>query len=436
MESARQALAAGGATSFIGYFSSVATDYGPWSGSLRINISKAKAKRVSDLAEGNTDDDDENEIRDLIVQSENSYEVIAMIAAIGGWSELDDELSEEYLDQIATTIAQVLDQRDYAVYQLVRRYLGLLDYNASPDLGDCFMQLLQWPAQFQPAEIDLLLSRKDDILKGVTSATMRDRTNMIAAAHVGPDVIAAYQATTLARRDELTSLMMEVGYTTRICTALALLDYQPLYAVITDTVDPSLSDQQRVACRDTLDRLKLEFSATKNSVDVVGSGQAQATIARFTVTRQAALDNFPATLPAPAAISAIAAALGAAAGTLADLQTAIEDLPDALAGAIDLGELLGTSDDDNARNLVSQMQSQGWLARAPFDVKRKLINAMLDGFTGDDDENAINAILQAAKDYDQAELYQLSAAATWDALYSSIDGDQYDELEDILHQPA
>ncbi|CAN5535772.1 hypothetical protein BH10PSE7_BH10PSE7_03330 [soil metagenome] len=440
MEFVRHHVSASGNSTLRGFFNSENVDFDPPSNSLRQNIKKAKARYVHGLADGATGDDEEDDIRDAIAGSENSYEVIRMVGAVDGWGGLDDELPEGHLDPIATTIARVLDQRDYAVYQLIRRYLVLLDYNTSPNLGDCFMRLLQWPSQFQAVEIDLLLSRKADILKGVTSATMRDRTNMIAAALVGPPAFAAYAGAALPRVNELISLMLEVNYTTRICVPLAALNYQPLYAILLEMVDATLTAQQRTACRDTFDRLKLEFSACKNSVDVVGSNEAKTTINRFTVTLKAAIDNFPPTLPAPTAISAIGAALGTAAGaiagTLADLKTAVATLPDALAGAINLGSLLGSSDDDAARNLVSQMQSQGWLARAPFDVKRKLINALLDGFTVDDDEDAINSIMQAARGYDQAELYQLAAAATWESLSMSMDGDQYDTLENTLSQPV
>lgn len=49
---------------------------------------------------------------------------------------------------------------------------------------------------------------------------------------------------------------------------------------------------------------------------------------------------------------------------------------------------------------------------------------------------AINSVMQAAKDYDQAELYQLARAATWDSLYSNVQGSEYDALLNILQQPA
>jgi hypothetical protein len=400
------------------------------------NIMKAKAKIVYDLADGATGDDEEDAIKDEMVQSENSYELIRILAAIGGWAGLDDELPEGHLDPIARQLAQVLDQRDYVVYQLIRRYLILLDYNSSPTLGDCFVRLLLWSKEYQAAEFDLLLSRKDEILKGVTSATMRQRDKMVAAALVHPDAISQYLAATPYRWQELVALMYEVNYTRRICLSLAKLNIQPLYSEIDDMVEPfpPRTDLERIACRDTCDRLRPEFSAAAKAVDVYGENDAKATINRFMLTLMAALDNFPATLRAPTAVGAIVAALGAVGNTFSDLLTAIINLPDAL-GALTLSGFLESDGDNKARFLISELQAQGWLAHTAFPVKLNMVNALLDGFTDDDDENAINRVMEAAKAYDKAELYQLAGAATWESLYSSFDGDEYDTLENTLNQP-
>ena len=64
------------------------------------------------------------------------------------------------------------------------------------------------------------------------------------------------------------------------------------------------------------------------------------------------------------------------------------------------------------------------------------MNSALDGWTVDDDEIAINRVMETTKGYYQAEVYQLAAAATWDSLYSSVDGDEYDTLESILQNPV
>lgn len=436
MEFVKHHVTASGNTNFRGFFSSDNVDFDPPSLSLRQNIMKAKARFVYELADGFTDSDDEDAIRDTMASSENSYELIRMVGAMEGWEGLDDELPEDHVDPIARQLAQVLDQRDYVVYQLIRRYLFILDYIASPNLGDCLTRLMQWPSNFQPAEIDLLLSRKADLLKGITSATMRDRPNMVSAARVVPGVIQACIIFAPHRSNELVALMHEANYTTRIGASLVALDYAPLYNVIADMVDPTLTNAQRTACRDTCQRMSLEFSAAAKAVELVGSNEAKSTVNRFMAALKTALDNFPPTLPAPTAVAAIIAALGAVGNTLSDLKTAIVNLPDALTGAITLPNLLGSDDDDRARQLVSELHSQGLLAHASFKLKLTCVNAALDGWTVDDDEIAIIRVLEAAKSYNQAEVYQLVAAATWESLYSSVDGEEYDTMLSILQNPS
>jgi hypothetical protein len=436
MEYVKHHVTASGNNSLRGFFSSDNVDFDPPSLSLRQNIMKAKAKYVYDLADGATGDAEEDTIRDVMAQSQNSYELIRLFGVIEGWAGLDDELPEGHLDPIARQLAQVLDQRDYVPYQLIRRYLILLDYQATPNLGDCFTRLLQWPAEFQPPEFDLLLSRKGDLLKTITSATMRNRVFMINSARIPPGVINQYLALTTHRVNELVALMYEVNYTTRICAALARLEYRPLFDVIADTVDPNLSNLQRFACRDTLQRLTLEFAAAEKAVEVVGSNEARTIVNRFMLTLKSALDNFPPAVPAPTVLGMIAAAINSVATTIGELRTAIINLPDAVAGIINLPNLMGTDDDDRARNAITQIDSQGALARASFDVKDKLVKALLNGSTDDDDELGIIRIMEAAKAYDQAELYQLAASATWESLYTSFNGDEYDNLENVLNNPV
>lgn len=436
MQNVRHWVANSGNTTVRGFFGSEATEFDPPTDSLRQNIKKAKAKIIYDLADGATGDAEETAIRDWIVASENSYEIIRMFGAIDGWPGLDDELPEAYLDPIAGQLSQVLDQRDYVVYQLVRRYLVLLDYSSSPTLGNCIDQLLTWPPQYQPNEIDWLLSQKSELLKRIASATLRERTNMSNAAHVHPDVIGRVVGAAPHKANQLVSMLHEVTYTSRICYSLAQLHFQPLYAVILEMVDPAKSNSQRIACRDTCIRLQLEFAAARDAVDVAGSNEAKATINRFMLAMKTTIDNFPAVVPAPTVIGQIAGAIGAVAATLADLQTAIINLPDTLASSLTLGAITGSDGDDHSRTLVSKLESQGTLAHASFDVKIKMINALLDGPTDDDDEIAINKILSAAKAYDQAEAYQLAAAATWESLYTSMNGDEYDEMEGILNMPS
>ncbi len=446
MEFVKHHVERSGNSGLRGFFASDAVDFDPPSASLRINIMKAKAKVVYDLASGFTPDSEERAIRDIMQSSENSYELIRLVDVIGGWEGLDSELETGQVDDVAFQIAQVLDQRDYVVYQLIRRYLFIIDYNASPTLGDCFMQLLRWPVQFQAREFDHLLAPpvRVPLLQGIASATMRDRVNMTQAALVLPSVINLYATTPLHRSNELVALMHEVNYTTRICLSLARLDYQPLYRVIADMVDPGVPALQRIACKDTLVRLRLEFLAAAKAVEVVGSNEAKSTVNRFMTVLKAALDNFSPTLPAPTMINAIVAALdGSIGNTLADLLTSIQNLPDALAGAITISNIFGADRDDRARQLINELAAAGVLAQLAYNIKLEMVNWLLSSsapfiidVTTDDEEDAINSVMQATKDHDQAEFYQLARGAGWESLDSNIQGDQYDTLVNILQQPT
>lgn len=436
MEFVRHHVKASSSTSFKGFFGSENVDYDPPSNSLRQNIKKAKCRYVYGLADGATGDDEEAAIRDAMQNSENSYELIRMVFAVGGWSGMDDELEEAYLDPIAARIAQVLDQRDYVPWILIRRYLYILDYNSCPTLGDALIKVLGWKKDFHANEFDEILNQKANILRTVASATMRKRYPMVQSALIAPHVIQAFDAAAPHREDDLVRMMHEVNYTTRVCTSMAQLMYRDLYDTLLDMANPALDPRQRVACYEVVKGLHLEFAAVEGAVKYAGTTEAKSTVDRFMRTRKAALDTFTPIVPPANILTAIAQAIGSVATTIADLITSINALPDILTTALTLPKFTGEEADDDARSMINNGSTQGWLSRVPREIKQAAINACLDGGTDDDDEGAINKVLLAAKSYDQAELYELASASTWESLYTCFDGDEYDQLEDILSQPT
>lgn len=442
MEFVKHHVKASGSKSLRGFFASENVDYDPPSLSLRQNIMKAKCRFVYSLASGPTDEDEERAIRDVMQKSENSYELIRMTFAMGGWAGLDDELDEAYLDQIAKRLAEVLDQRNYVVYDLIRRHLPILDYSSSPNLGDCFLKILQLPVKFQKAELGAILNKRAEILNDVASATLRNRTKMVDAARIVTDVITAFDNAAPHREDDLIRLMHQINYTRRICISLEMLRYDGLYDVILDLADPKIKDvRQRQACYDAVLGLSLEFAAAEGAVKYAGSNEAKSTVGRFMVARQTALDAFTPAAPPNNILTALAAVLAPAATTLAALKTAILNLPDTLTASLTLPSLLGSSQDDNARYLINEANAQGWLPHMATRVKVQAVNGCLGGGglipgVESEEEIAINTLLSAAKDRDQAELYQLVASASWEELSSAIDGAEYDQLENILSQPT
>jgi hypothetical protein len=264
---------------------------------------------------------------------------------------------------------------------------------------------------------------------------------MVSAASIPVVVIALYDSKAPPREDDLVQMMHQTNYTTRICMSLERLIYFDLYSVILEMADPAITDvRQRQACHDAVDSLNLEFAAAEGAVKYYGDNLAKSTVGRFMLAREAALGAFAPAVPPGTILTAIAHAIATAealaAGTIADLQKAIIDLPDSLTTGITLGSVTGWSDDDNARNFIAEANSQNWVPQIASRIKVHAMDSCLTGWTGGDDEIAVNTILRTSKGYDEAECYQLAAAATWSMLYGGIDGENYLELRDvILSQP-
>jgi len=57
---------------------------------------------------------------------------------------------------------------------------------------------------------------------------------------------------------------------------------------------------------------------------------------------------------------------------------------------------------------------------------------MIDGFTGDSEETAINHILEATKANDPDEFYQIIVAVGYDELASNLHGEEWDDFLKLL----
>ncbi|MCA3405544.1 MAG: hypothetical protein INF76_18435 [Roseomonas sp.] len=264
---------------------------------MRINVQKAKCNFVVGLANGATSRAEEERIRDAVGRSQNSYEVIRMVSALGGWDGMDDELEPGDLDEIAKNIAQVLDQRDYPVYRFIRRHLPVLHYDddkQGPSLGDAVKRLLTMPSRSMKNEINLLLSQTDEMMLRIGLAGLRARSHMVRAAGVSIETIEAVttQAPPVHRRDELVTFLYRAVYTVRIATALELRQYGDLYKVLIDMADGSKDLRLRRAARDSLETMAKAFLAVERAVQTYGSNEARTTVGRFMVARRRALDAF------------------------------------------------------------------------------------------------------------------------------------------------
>jgi hypothetical protein len=250
----------------------------------------------------------------------------------------------------------------------------------------------------------------------------------------------------LYRTAELQRLSWEVFYTDLICAQLARGEYRLLQQTLTDLFNPG-SQQfpfpvRNVALFNMLRRWDRHFVAMERLISVLGSERQKADVRRYMKTRKLFMDNFPVLQQPPAppagflaaiqqAIQSITTTLNEVAGTFQNLVDAVQAIVTTIDN-INADQLLGNTGDDAARAAVSTMSTQGLLAILPAEYKVQLINKMLDGPTLDEDEDAVLTILRETKTRSPAEFLQLTASATWEALDTDFNGEQYDQLEELF----
>jgi hypothetical protein len=94
-----------------------------------------------------------------------------------------------------------------------------------------------------------------------------------------------------------------------------------------------------------------------------------------------------------------------------------------------LADLFNQKDDDNARDKVAGTTSDG-IREMDDDELVTMINAMLDGPTGDDDEEAILKIIEALVDCERRK--EIVNRVGLDRLLSNVDGAEWDRLVGLL----
>ena len=392
---------------------------------------------VKDLFDGATSEDDEDEALALLLAATTSQILGGTINCVE-WTEMDDELDEPDLDAVMRRMQELLDHEQYFVRRVLRRvYLREPAAVAAMSFADrtTINALSRFFLQFQFQE---LIARRDDLLTSIGWAALRglptwhDLLMEIMAVVPNPVTDPAFQV-----------LRWEIYYTNIICSTLQGGDIARLMVRLSDmvSVTPPISAAQRSALRSMLIRWEPELRAMATLLIVSGSTVQSAQMNRFMSARQVFLDTIltPAVPPAPGALATLLAALAGIMTAVNDLATAFDNISQTLANAAAaLGnisvslDLFDNEASEIARNTTNSLSGSGVLALIPFYCKLALIQAMLDNtWTEDEEEDAILLILKATKDRSVAEFAQLSHSATWEKLYTSIDGTQYNTLEGL-----
>jgi hypothetical protein len=249
-------------------------------------------------------------------------------------------------------------------------------------------------------------------------------------------------ANTQHRVSQVAQLRHEVHYTFLVARNVYEGDYGALVKLLPDMADPELPKVRRIAVFEVFRRFSPDFTAMRELMKKYGDADQKVRLTRFENVKDAFLHSFDASLDPQSLLDQILDALAGVgetvAGTLDDLRAMIGDLSKELKMIVTWDSFTGGAEDDNARMFIAQLASMpasgnvNILSRLPTYAKQKLCGFCIDGFTGDEDEEAILKVLSTTRKSNRAEFFQLLAALTFTTLDDNIHGDQWDSFLALL----
>ena len=428
MPSVRQSIATFSPTNSVGEFVQ-----GVGEKSVRRAIWRYKLAKVNDLFEGATSEAEEDEALAIILSAESADEIIFLVNNLT-WDGLDDDLDEPDLDRILHLLAKMVERRDYPVIGILRQV-----FSGDPDTlpGISINQLSATAASMggllrQPLANELV-GKRDPLLDQMAIIALRGRRTLFRELKTVMDFL----QTVVANPNPLQQLNWELFYTDFICTQLERGEVRALMQRLSDMLNVTLPGGavQRTAWFDMLRRWDREFMALDGLIKAVGNASQKTDMRNFLDMRRFFMDSFPGPAAAPgqiaAAIQSVLTAINGVAGNFQDLVAAVQQVVDTIAD-FSVPNLLGSSSDDIAVDATNILAGQNLLQMLPTGYKSTLINLMLDGAVEDEEEQAILAILRMSKSRSVADFAQIAAQATWEKLYNSFDGQEYDDLEGLF----
>lgn len=403
-------------------------------GAALAKLSRSNRKQlVEALLDGDTGEDEEDAARDILLSEPSGSGLIKLCCDVGGWPRLFSELDGDALTEIAAAIAVKLDLEK----RLLAKSLPWL-YESDADIPALIAALT--PEQ-QNALIDKLLLARQGLMAQVKGNLRRglgleDDFEIAFAATV--DALLSHGQYQAAR---LGQLKYEIYYTLLVARNLYEMDYGQLVKYLPDMADGALPAEKRSAVFQVFRLFAPEFSAMAEWVGAAGDADQQARLKRFNNVKDAFILNFNAQAAPQDLLDQILAALKdigeEVIGSIDDLRAMLAQLAKELATIVTLDNFTGAAADDNARLFINRLKSmtQGSvniLARLPLAAKQQLCAYCLDGFTGDEDEEAILNVLSVTKQASHAEYFQLLTALTMTVLDDSIQGDEWDSFLALL----
>ncbi|HEU0055611.1 MAG TPA: hypothetical protein VFQ39_20625 [Longimicrobium sp.] len=389
-----------------------------------------------------TPESQEDAARDILLSEPTGNGLAQLCCDVGGWERLLYELDGDALDAISASISKKLDA-DGRIFLAAAPWL----YQQLPINGtlpgksvEAIVNAL--PKAKQVALLDTFLENWAALVSQLRSRFRRGQDVEEEFELTLTFAIARLAANTGHRVGEATQLRFEVRYTFLAARNLYEGDYGALAEVLPDMADPEFPLERRVAVFQVFLRLSPDFTAMRELMKKYGNADQRVRLQRFDNVKDAFIHAFDATLPPQSLLDQIREQLNAVGeavtGTLVDLRAMIGILAQELLFIPTWDSFTGNMVDDNARmfiSLLDSMPSSGninILSRLPTYAKQKLCGFCFDGFTVDEDEEAILNVLTTTKASNRAEFFQLLAALTFTTLDAKIHGEEWESFLALL----
>lgn len=374
----------------------------------------------------------------LLLNTKIADELLFLVRSLR-WEELDSELDELDLDQVAQRLVILLNGRDYVVNHFLERFLTdryPFENITFAEIDDCVTVVF---AQLSTKGIEALLNKlwnaRQLTLDKVCEMALR---SFPTHAREFKRVLDRIRTLTNFRHDELDQLGWEVHYTDLICRQMERAEVHLILQTLPELVDLGLPARRRVAFFEMLRRYSPEITAMEKVVSVIGSTAQKGDMKFFIDALTTFLNNFTADPPTPTLIQTIASFFGSLADTVNELRIATLNAADTIANSLTFDRIFGEVEDDEARAITQELFAADALVHIASPMKLTLIQRMLDGFTDDDDEQSILHILGQTKNHPEkhstAAFLQLVAGVGYEPLDFSIDGAEHDEFMNLLAQ--
>lgn len=395
---------------------------------------------VRGLFDGPTGEDEEDAAMEILRTA--SDEDLKKIVDSIGWDKLRDELDEEDIKEITKRLANAKPTRaNSPSTKVIEDKGGVSDTKGKMEkIQEQIKAKLDsmTPAQIEVTSKELLTDKNSEaILNEVARLGRSGNPNSTAIVTALIELVTQLENRTTdpKLKSKLAEFKHRIRYTSEISEKLAAGDYAGLQNILRDMARPSVPQEQRDAIYETLRDFAPQLQANVKAIQIYGDAKQRADASVFMSRYQSFMKVYHRGDSGGDFLDKLSAELGLAGQTAEDKY---ESLNKQLAQtSADLEKTIGNTlwkenDMDDAAESLTNGLNDEQLGALPTNTKVRMIKDMLDGHTGDDQEQAILRILRETKKNSPQEFFQIINEVGYENIAYSMTGSEYDEFQNLM----